>query len=109
MPHRQLAHVESVWFTRLAEISFLATHTPRSASHCKILHMTPAQEEALKKVQAILGEHFAGHVLITIEEVDSEERGEVRRITYDGGYHQALGLLCKAQHQMLTDFSRLEE
>lgn len=73
--------------------------------------MTQAQDDALKKVQELLGEHFPGHVLIFIEDVsgDGEEQSEARRVTYDGGFHQALGLIAKAHHHMMHGFDEHEE
>jgi len=62
--------------------------------------MTPAQEQVLKRACLELGEHFDGFGLAVTWKTDD---GFVqKRISYDGGFYQAMGLFAQAHHDMLN-------
>lgn len=63
-------------------------------------HLTDAQVTALRQVYSILSEHFDSHVLITL--VKSEQGQEKKFLSYEGGYHQILGLLTQTQHDIVS-------
>lgn len=68
--------------------------------------MTPIQQKTIDQAFEMLGEHFPAFVLITLNDAghDSERQCETEecRISFEGGMHQALGMITDAQHTLVT-------
>jgi len=61
--------------------------------------MTEAQKDAIKRIHDIAGEHFTAFVLGV--EIEDDDVSKHSRLSYEGGFNTALGLLVNIQHEML--------
>jgi hypothetical protein len=55
--------------------------------------MTNAQEDAFTKIEHLMREHFSSAVLVVTGELEGEDKKDVIRCTFNGGYAASIGLL----------------
>ncbi len=63
--------------------------------------ITEAQQQALERAYAILGEHFDAALIVVCWERD--DRSDAFRLIYKGGFASALGLSVYATHRLTHD------
>jgi hypothetical protein len=65
--------------------------------------ITPAQQEALEKAYAILGEHFDFSIIGVGWTTEHDEPTEASRYFYKGGRMACIGLAVSMQHALLRE------
>lgn len=69
-----------------------------------------AQGEAIDKAAEIMGEHFAGFLIVGLEQLgDDRNSPEGIRLEIGGGQHTAIGLAARASSILLSEANRTPE